>query len=36
MVAHTIIALVEDGKTHTDQLAAVAIEGMRGPKHATA
>jgi len=36
MVARTIIALVEDGKTDTDQIAAVAIEEIRKIKRAKA
>lgn len=35
MVAHRIIALVEDGKTDSHQLAAAVINGMRGSKSAT-
>jgi len=36
MVAHTIIALVEGGKIDSDQLAAAAINEMRGTRSATA
>jgi hypothetical protein len=35
MAVHTIIALVEDGKTDPDQLVAVAIEEMGGTRSAT-
>jgi hypothetical protein len=35
MVARTIIALVEDGKTDSDQLAASAVNEMRSAKRAT-
>ena len=35
MAAHTIVALVEGGKTDADQLVAAAIDEMRGTKSAT-
>lgn len=31
MVAQVVISLVEDGKTDADQLAAAAVQEMRGP-----
>lgn len=35
LAAHTIIALVEAGKTGSDHLVAAAIDEMRGNKSAT-
>ena len=32
IVAQTIIALVEEGQTATNQLAAAVVKEMRGPK----